>query len=161
MLYLFRCTVLEKKEAVVAIAAVMLVLYTATLATLEPVISATVSSRKVTNNGALKAVGVGIYSDAACTNSMSSIDWGALDPGSSTDRTVYIRNEGNAASVLSLSTSNWNPSGASNYITLSWNYNSQSVAVQQVVTVKLTLAISQSITGITNFSFDATVTATG
>ena len=75
--------------------------------------------------------------------------------------TVYIRNEGNAVATLSKAAQNWNPSTASNYMTLNWNYTGQTVSVNQVLQVKLTLVILSTVSGITNFSFDITIVATG
>jgi hypothetical protein len=95
------------------------------------------------------------------TTKVSSISWGALDPGSNVNKTVYIRNEGNSAVTLALSTSNWNPSTASNYLTLTWNYGGQTINVNSVVQVKFTLSASSSTTGITSFTFDIVITATG
>jgi len=60
-----------------------------------------------------------------------------------------------------MTTSNWNPSSASSYMTLSWNYGGQTLAVNEVKQVKFTLAVSSSITGITSFSFDITIAANG
>jgi hypothetical protein len=152
---------LEKRESIVVSAAVGLVIYTLALTVLGPAISAAVANRTVSNTGTVKAVGVGVYWDQAATNSVSSINWGILDPGSNVNKTVYIRNEGNTASTLAMSASNWSPSNASTYMTLSWNYGGQTVNVNQVVQVKFTLAVSSNISGITNFSFDITITATG
>jgi hypothetical protein len=152
---------LEKKEGIVIGATAGLVMYTLALTLLGPAISAAVANRTVANTGSIKTVGVGVYSDQAATSPLSSINWGTLDPGSNVNKTVYIRNEGTAAATLSMSTSNWSPSNAATYMTLSWNYNGQTVNVNQVVQVKFTLAVSSSVSGITNFSFDITITATG
>jgi hypothetical protein len=119
------------------------------------------TSRTVANVGAVKAFGVGVYLDQACTNFASLIDWGILDAGSSVNKTLYIRNEGNAAVRLSLTTSNWDPATASSYITLTWNYGGQNVNPNQVTQVKFTLSVASNISGITNFGFDVVVTGTG
>ena len=119
------------------------------------------NSKTVTNAGSVKGVGVGIYWDLACTNRTSSINWGLLDPGSNKTVTVYVRNEGNAAATLSKVVQNWNPSTASSYMTLNWNYAGQTLSVNQVLQVKLTLVVSSTVSGITNFSFDIIITATG
>jgi hypothetical protein len=84
-----------------------------------------------------------------------------LDPGSNKTVTVYIRNEGNAVATLSEATQNWNPSTASSYMTLNWNYASQNLSVNQVLQTKLTLVVSPTVSGIMNFTFDITITATG
>jgi hypothetical protein len=119
------------------------------------------TNRTISNAGSVKGIGVGIYWDSACTNRTSSINWGMLDPSSNKTVTVYIRNEGNAAATLSKATQNWNPSTASSYMTLNWNYASQTLNVNQVLQTKLTLVVSPTISGIMNFSFDTTITATG
>ena len=119
------------------------------------------NSRTVTNAGSVKGVGVGIYWDSACTNRTSSINWGLLDPGSNKTVTVYVRNEGNAAATLSKAAQNWNPSAASSYMSLNWNYAGQTLSVNQVLQVKLTLVVSSTVSGVTNFSFDIIITATG
>jgi hypothetical protein len=118
-------------------------------------------SKTISNVGSVKAVGVGVYQDIGCTSPLSSIDWGALDPGSNNNVTVYIRSEGNSVVSLTMNTTNWNPSTASNYMTLTWNYGGQSINVGAAVQVKLTLSVSASVAGITNFSFDINIVASG
>jgi hypothetical protein len=83
-----------------------------------------------------------------------------LDPGGSTSATVYLRNEGNVQVMLSMAYGNWTPSSASGYFTLSWDRQSYVLSVGSVVQATLTLSVSSSISGITTFSFDITITAT-
>jgi len=118
------------------------------------------SRRTIGTYGTVNAIGVEIYWDYACTGPVSSINWGNLDPGSTKDVTIYVRNEGTLPVTLYLSTSNWNPSSASSYITLSWNYGGQSISPGGIVTVTFTLSISASIQGITSYSFDITIIGT-
>lgn len=119
------------------------------------------TSRTVASMGSLKGVGVGIYWDPACANRTSSINWGLLESGSNKSVLIYVRNEGNAASTLSKATQNWNPSTAPRYMALSWNYSGQTLSVNQVLPVKLTLVVLPSVAGIASFSFDITIIATG
>jgi len=150
---------LERKEGVVVGAAAALVLYTLALGLLGPVVSSALMNRTISNTGSIKAIGVGVYWDQACTNPVSSINWGILEPGSNVNRTVYIRNEGNTAARLAMATSNWSPSNASSYIALSWDYGGQTLNASEVIQVTLTLSVSANIAGITSFSFDITITA--
>jgi hypothetical protein len=60
-----------------------------------------------------------------------------------------------------MNTTNWNPSTASNYMTLTWNYSGQSINTGAAVQVKLTLSLSANVTGITNFSFDINIVGSG
>jgi len=145
----------------VAGAAVALVLYTLSLSIFGPMVTAAVRNRTISNAGSVTAIGVGVYWDQACASTVSSIDWGTMEPGMNVNKTVYIRNEGNTAVTLNMTTSNWNPSSASSYMTLSWDYGGQPLTATEVRQVKLTLSVSQSITGITSFSFDITIAANG
>jgi hypothetical protein len=107
-----------------------------------------------------QTVQLGIYSDSGCTTVLSSIPWGTLDPGGSTSATAYLKNEGNVQVMLSMTYGNWTPSSASSYFTLSWDRQSYVLSVGSVVQATLTLSVSSSISGITTFSFDITITAT-
>jgi hypothetical protein len=118
---------------------------------------ALVATRTISNVGSLKAAGVGVYWDSSCTSAVSSINWGVLDPGSTKQVKVYIKNEGNAPLKLSMVVSNWNPSSASRYITLTWNLEGYLLNSASVVSAVLTLSVSSSVSGITNFSFDITI----
>lgn len=109
----------------------------------------------------IKTVGVGVYWDSGCTNRCATIDWGSLYPASNKSVTVYIRNEGNVNSTLSITTASWSPSGANNTITFSNNYDGRVLQPNGVVQVLFTLSISPSITGINQFSFDIVVTISG
>ena len=150
-----------KIERVVAIAALALIVYTLALLLTGQVISAIQSNRTVSNAGEVKAIGVGVYWNSDGTNEVVSINWGILEPGSSTNRTCYIQNEGNSASTLSMNTTNWNPINASDYLSLTWDYGGQLVNPDEIIPVVLTLAISDSVTGITSFSFDIIIAING
>jgi hypothetical protein len=115
----------------------------------------------IQSSGAVKAIGVSVYWDAACTDEVTAIEWSTLEAGASEDKTVYIKNTGNAASTLFLDTDNWIPSTASQYLALTWDYSGQSISPDAVVEVVLTLTVSSGISGITDFSFDIIIAASG
>jgi len=150
-----------KGERIVAIATLALIIYTLALAITGQVMSTIQANRTISNAGAVKAIGVGVYWNSNGTNMVTSINWGTLEPDSSTNRTCYIQNEGNSASTLSMNTSNWNPSNASDYISLSWDYGGQLVNPDELIPVIFTLSISDSVEGITSFSFDITIVGSG
>ena len=102
---------------------------------------------------------LGVYSDSGCTTALSSVSWGTLDPCTTATVTIYLKNEGNVPVTLSISASNWAPSSASSYFTLTWNRDSYVLAVGASVQAVLSLTVSSSISGITSFSFDITITA--
>ncbi|RLI44095.1 hypothetical protein DRO69_08170 [Candidatus Bathyarchaeota archaeon] len=150
-----------KSERTIAIATLALIVYTLALALTGQVMSTIQTNRTISNAGAVKAIGVGVYWNSDGTSIVTSINWGILEPGSSANRTCYIKNEGNSASTLSMNTTNWNPSNASDYISLSWDYDGQLVNPDEVIPVVLTLSISSSVEGITSFSFDIIIAGSG
>jgi len=121
----------------------------------------TQSSVRIVGRGTVKAVGVGVFWNSNCTDPVSFIDWGVVEPGSMNNVTVYVRNEGNVAANISLATENWSPSNASDYVTLSWNYDGQQLNPQEVAQITLTLNVSSSVQGIESFSFDIIISISG
>ena len=113
------------------------------------------------NVGNVKAIDIEVYWDSDHSNEVSLIDWGVIEPGTTENVTVYILNKGNSNVMLSMNTTNWSPSSASNYITLSWDYEGQSIGPSQVIQTTLTLSMSPSIQGITSFSFDIVIIGSG
>jgi len=134
---------------------------TIVLASIAVVYALTSVSVYLSSVGTVKALGVGVYWDNACSQAVSSIDWGLAEPGAVKNVTVYNRNEGNAPITLSLQTANWNPANATSYISLSWDYGGQAIGVNQVMAVTLSLSISANIQGITTFSFDIVIAGSG
>jgi hypothetical protein len=151
---------MKRNEAIVTGAALTLAVYTLVLSILViQALSSAQASRTFSNTGTVRTIGVGVYWDNECTESVPYIGWGTLDPGSKENVTVYIRNEGSSVSTISMNMSNWKPSNAWEYIALSWDYAGQQISPDKVIQVTLTLSISPQIEGITNFSFDITITA--
>jgi hypothetical protein len=104
---------------------------------------------------------VGVYSDSACNTNITAITWGSLTAGGSTTQTVYVKNTGTANMTLSLAVTNWAPSAASNYITITWNKEGTQLTPGQSVAATLTLSVASGITGITSYSNTITISGTG
>jgi len=136
------------------------VLAIAVMGLMASTLGALVATRTISNSGSITAVGVGVYSDSACKTALSAISWGTVNPGDVKNYTVYVRNEGTVSVTLSMTVSNWNPSSASSYITLTWNKEKSTLTAGQVVPAVLTLSVSSSVSGVTSFSFDITITGT-
>jgi len=116
--------------------------------------------QRVPNQGSVKAVGVGVYDDASCTNNLTSINWWLLESGTNYTRDVWIKNIGNTRMMLNMTTESWNPNFANNHITLRWDRERQVLNATQSVKAVLTLSVSTAITGtnITDFSFTIVIT---
>jgi hypothetical protein len=126
-----------------------------------PTTPTTPTTETISNVGSLKTIGIGAYWDENLTNRVNQINWGLLEPGGQKSFSIYLHNEGNSAVTLIRSLSNWNPSAATTYLTLNWNYNGQTIEAGKNLQVTLTLSVNTDIIGITNFSFDITVVGTG
>jgi hypothetical protein len=148
---------IQKTQTVAILAVVATVVVASTLAS-----ALLMASQRIGNNGLVdvKAVGVGVYWNSGCTDNVTSIDWGSLEPGEAVDRTVYIKNNGNVRVALSMATENWNPSSASDHITLTWNREAYELPADGVIQAVLTLTISSDIENTTGFSFDIIITGT-
>jgi len=112
------------------------------------------SLRLIGSTGKVTFRGVGVYWDANCSSRVDSLDWESVAPGSNVTKTVFIRNEGNEESDLFLNTTNWSPSNAADYITLTWDYNDYTLYPGQTREVMLTLSIALITEGIKDFNFD-------
>lgn len=116
---------------------------------------------RIPSGAAIKTIGVEVYWDSELTNPAQYINWGILDPGDTRNVTLYMVNQGNVPITLSLSTENWQPTNAIAFVTLTWNYDGSTLAVDEVRPVILSLQINPSITGITSFNFDIIITGSG
>jgi len=119
-------------------------------------------SRNISSTGTINVVaGLGVYSDSACQNNLTTINWGTLSPGASTTYTVYIKNIGSGTSLLlNMTTASWNPTGANGPNGITWNQEGTILLPNQSVATVLTLTISPTITGISNFSVQIDITGT-
>lgn len=131
-----------------------------TAAIIVTALGALSASYPFNNTATIKAVGVSIYWYSNGTSPVTTIDWGTIAAGESVAKTVYIRNNGTVPVVLNMTTSEWTPSTAANYITVTWNCSNYFLSAGHVVGATLNLNVNSTISGITNFSFRITITGT-
>ncbi len=110
------------------------------------------ASTTVSHTGTIQTVNVGVFQDSACTQPLSTLDWGPREPGTSASKTVYVKNTGNVALTLNMTVTSWNPSAAASYITLTWNRQNYVLAAGTSVSALLTLSVSANVNGFTSFS---------
>lgn len=133
--------------AVFSIALAAMVM-TALAASLLPV-------QRIPSSGSVKTLGIGVYSDSACTQELTSINWGVVEAGGTRQREIWIKNVGNTQVKLNMTTESWNPAGAKNYITLTWDKEAHALEAGQSFKATLTLSVSANVvqTSIIDFSF--------
>lgn len=107
----------------------------------------------ITNRGVVKAVGISIYEDALCENSLMMIDWGMVNPDSTVTYDGWLRNEGNVAVTVNMFVENLIPLNATQFMVLTWNREGAMVGVNETVSCVFTLHIFSNVS-ITDFSFN-------
>jgi hypothetical protein len=134
--------VMSRKQTIMMGSSLILITYTITLLFAMQVYPAGQTTVALPTTGSIAATeGIGLYSNLACTTPKTSVEWGELQKGGSSSVTIYIKNEGDSPLTLALTTTEWNPSNAVDYITVNWNYNNQQVNPDQVIPVIITLSV--------------------
>ncbi|MCW4007319.1 MAG: hypothetical protein NWF09_01320 [Candidatus Bathyarchaeota archaeon] len=118
-------------------------------------------TRPIPATGTISTINLEAYSDAACSQPLTSIDWGTLSPGATVTKTVYLKNTGNVQMTLSMTTNSWSPTNANGPITITWDRESATLPAGQSIAAVITLRVSSSISGITSFSVNIVITGTG
>ena len=149
-----------RKEYILTGSIIILLSYTLGLSLVSQSLTAAQTSRTVSSTGSILTIGVGVYTDSGCNTPLTSIPWGTLEPGESQNIVCYIKNEGTSASTLTMYASNWSPSTAEDYLTLTWNYGGQYISPDSSRQITFTLNVDENIDGISNFSFDITIVGT-
>jgi hypothetical protein len=109
----------------------------------------------------VKTVGCAVYADGAGAQSLTSINWGTLPPDSAVNVTVWVKNTGNTPVNYTVTTANWNPIGAYNYISLTADLKGiTNATVGSIIPIILTDSINASAPTV-SYSYDITITASG
>jgi archaellum component FlaG (FlaF/FlaG flagellin family) len=101
-----------------------------------------------------------VYSDSACTTSLSSVNWGTLTPGGTITQTIYVKNTGDLSLTLGMTTSSWSSASANGPITITWNQQGIDLQPGQSIAATLTLTVSSSISDTTSFGVQICITGT-
>jgi hypothetical protein len=92
---------------------------------------------------------------------ITSIDWGSLYPDTSKTYTFWLYNDHPQDNItIYMSTIEWSPKEAENYIKLEWNYEGYKLAPKTSILVTFTLTVSPDIINITKFNFNIVITGT-
>ena len=143
----------NRKMLMMAIITVTIVCFLLTLAT-----SGVLGRPRGTGN--VSAISVNLYSDSGCTINCTSINWENISPNSVTKKTLYIKNSGDTAVTLGISTKSWSPKWVTSVLTLSWNLSNYLLSAGKVVPATLTLTAASNTSNLTNFKFIIIITGT-
>lgn len=118
-------------------------------------------SQRIRSRVRLKTIGFKTYWDESCTQEITEIDWGVLEqPPVSKSIDIWLKNIGTVSVSLSLTTEEWTPPEASNYIFLTWDKEGYVLHENEVTKATLTLSVSETVigTGLKDFSFTIVLT---
>jgi hypothetical protein len=114
---------------------------------------------RIPASGTMKAVGLEVYEDSACTVRLEHVDWGLLAPGESKSVTFYVKSGSNVDAELFLTSESWEPTAAANFITVTWDCEGEVFAAGAVAAAELTLHVDAAISGVDGFSGEIVITA--
>jgi hypothetical protein len=119
------------------------------------------ASKSVPSQGKLSVINLGVYSNSACTANLTSLDFGSIFSGGTSNVTCWIKNIGNSNEKLSLTTNTWSPVTVSQWLTLSWNQAGTVLIQNQVVSANLTLSVSPSVDpSLSSFTLNVVIAGT-
>jgi DNA-binding transcriptional ArsR family regulator len=101
-----------------------------------------------------------LYWDEACTQPVSEIDWGELEPGDSRTVNFYVVNDGDVSLTMDMNVTDWTPVVAEKYLVLIWEADGAVVAVGELRMTSMTLTVSAGITGVDSFSMTIMIAGT-
>lgn len=137
------------RKVVVAIVLISILLVASTAAVTYAVL---VSQGKIGSSGRIVVIGLKVTAVGSSAD-LTSIEWGDLVAGSMATRQISVINNGTIPTTLSMSTGDWIPLIAQQYIGITWNYASGTVLQPGAAqTVTITINVNQYVTGVTNFT---------
>lgn len=116
-------------------------------------------TKAIPGQGRVIVFNVEAYEDSAFTIPLTNIDWGELEPGQTANKTIYLKNTGNKAATLTLTTEDWAPAAAESAITVTWNKQGAVIAAKSTASATITITISPSITGVEDFTYTTIIVA--
>ncbi len=118
------------------------------------------NSARLTNSATLYSIGVGAFSDTACTQNLTELNWGTIYAGDNKTLSFFLRNEGNTNITLSFTYGNWTPAQAVDIFTLQWSYSGVVLGPNSVYGLSFTLcSVYKAQIDFTEFHFEAVIMA--
>lgn len=137
------------RNVVVAIVLISILLVASTAAVTYAILS---SQGKIGSSGRIVVIGLKVTAVGSSAD-LASIEWGDLTAGSTAARQISVINNGTIPTTLSMSTGDWIPLIAQQYISITWNYASGTIlqpGASQTVTI--TINVNQYVTGVNTFT---------
>lgn len=117
------------------------------------------SSKSVTSISNLNGIDVEFYRDDACTQKITMIDWGNVEPGKVLTKTFYLKNVGNTSVLLSMNISAFVPPSIKEFMSMSWDMEGLSLYPGESTPVTFSLTLNQLIRGIDEIDYNITISS--
>lgn len=104
-------------------------------------------------------VKIGLYTDSACTQTLTAVIWGNMSAGSTVTKTFYVKNLGLTSAYLAMSINNWNPITVRDSITVTWNRENALLKPNGAMAATISIKVASNASAIANFNFDIAITA--
>jgi hypothetical protein len=103
-----------------------------------------------------------VYFEDSLTTEAKNLDFGSLQPDYTTTLNLWVKNYVTITQLLTMSTANWSPSNAVQYMRVAWDLEGSTIVAGQVLSCAISLQVFENITesSISSFSFDTTVSGT-
>jgi len=107
----------------------------------------------VPNDGNTVESTLALYWLANQTSPVTLVDWGVISQGQTKNQTIYVHNNLTVSVALNISTFDWNPANATDYLQFWTDYDQTAFAVDEVRPLTLFLNASLSAPPV-EFSFN-------
>jgi hypothetical protein len=114
----------------------------------------------VSNNIIINAVGVEAYSNSACTQPVTSLNVGYVNPDTVVNQTIYVKNSGTMPITLTMIANSWSPTATPSCLTLTWNRQNYILDAEDSVSATLMLSVASDKVGVTTFNCNVTIVGT-
>ena len=121
---------------------------------------ASIATLSVSNNATVNTVGVEAYSNSACTQPITSLNVGNVNPDSVITQTIYIKNSGTIPITLTMLADSWSPTAAPSHLTLTWNRQNYVLDADNSVSATLMLSVASDTAGFSAFNCNVTIIGT-
>ena len=137
-----------KTNTVLIIAAVVSVLIA------SPYVYGLLTQNTLNTSGIMADVDIGVYSDNACTQTTSSINWGTCYAEENTTVILYVKNLGTVDTTISVTTNNWAPANAENHYLLYASCDGYTLTAGEVLETTFRLYPLSTASQFDTFAFD-------
>lgn len=132
------------------------------IAFLIPVTYAAITYRiTIISTGNIIINGIEAFTNEDFSRANIPIKWRDMSPGERDAKTIYIKNTSNVPVTVSMTVTDWSPASAVGSINIQWNSEGALIQPGAAIPVVITCTISPTTTGLTNYSCNINIIATG